>query len=43
MRLCEHDGMAVKKGPVMRPADAPVEGLLARVPDERQREDARAV
>ncbi|TVZ05938.1 DUF1801 domain-containing protein [Trebonia kvetii] len=25
----------------MRPAGAPVEGLLARVPDEKQREDAR--
>ena len=33
--------MTVKKGPAMRPADAPVEGLLARVPDEQQREDAR--
>jgi hypothetical protein len=33
--------MAVKKGPAMRPADAPVDGLLARVPDEQQREDAR--
>jgi Domain of unknown function (DU1801) len=26
---------------VTRPADAPVTGFLARVPDERQREDAR--
>jgi Domain of unknown function (DU1801) len=41
MRLCEHGGMAAEKGPAMRPAGTPVEGLLARVPDERQREDAR--
>jgi hypothetical protein len=33
--------MTVKKGPAMRPADTPAEGLLARVPDEQQREDAR--
>jgi len=39
--LCEHNGMAEKKGPAMRPIDAPVEEFLARVPDERRREDAR--
>jgi hypothetical protein len=33
--------MAAKKGPAMRRTDVPVEGFLARVPDERQREDAR--
>jgi hypothetical protein len=29
-----------KKGPAMRRTDAPVAGFLARVPDERRREDA---
>ena len=33
--------MAEKKGPAMRRIDASVEGFLARVPDERRREDAR--
>src|SRR6266516_756450 len=33
--------MADKKGPAMRRIDASVEGFLARVPDERRREDAR--
>jgi uncharacterized protein DUF1801 len=33
--------MAAKKGPAMRPAGASAEGLLARVPDQQQREDAR--
>jgi hypothetical protein len=32
--------MADKKGPAMRRIDASVEGFLARVPDERRREDA---
>jgi hypothetical protein len=32
--LCEHDGVAAKKGPAMRRTDASVEGFLARVPDE---------
>jgi hypothetical protein len=32
--------MAVRKGPVTRPADASVAGFLAGVPDERRREDA---
>jgi Domain of unknown function (DU1801) len=40
-RLCEHDGMATRKGPAMRRTDVPVEEFLARVPDERQREEAR--
>jgi hypothetical protein len=40
-RLCKHDGMATKKGPAMRRTDASVDGFLARVPDEQQREDAR--
>jgi len=39
-RLCEHDVMATKKSPAMRPTDASVEGYLAGVPDERRREDA---
>jgi Domain of unknown function (DU1801) len=39
-RLCEHDVMATKKSPAMRPTDASVEGHLAGVPDERRREDA---
>jgi len=30
--------MAAKKGPAMRRTGAPVEALLARVPDEQQRE-----
>src|SRR5258708_34784920 len=33
--------MAAKKDPAMRRTDAPVAGFLARVPDERRREDAR--
>jgi len=33
--------MAVKKDPAMRRTDASVEAFLARVPDERRREDAR--
>jgi hypothetical protein len=33
--------MAAKKGPAMRRTGAPVEGFLARVPDEQRREDAR--
>jgi hypothetical protein len=33
--------MADEKGPAMRRIDASVEGFLARVPDERRREDAR--
>jgi hypothetical protein len=33
--------MAAKKGPAMRRTSAPVEGFLARVPDEQRREDAR--
>jgi hypothetical protein len=33
--------MAARKGPAMRATDAPVEGFLARVADERRREDAR--
>jgi uncharacterized protein DUF1801 len=41
MRLCEHDGMAAKKGPAMRRTGASVEGFLARVPDGQRREDAR--
>jgi hypothetical protein len=32
--------MAAKKAPAMRPTDAPVEGFLARVADERRRADA---
>ena len=40
-QLCEHDGMAARKGPVTRPTGAAVEGFLAGVPDERRREDAR--
>src|SRR5215475_14425053 len=40
-QLCEHDGMAPRKGPVARPTEAPVAGFLAQVPDERRREDAR--
>ena len=39
--LCEHEGMALKKAPAMRPTDAPVAAFLARVPDERRRADAR--
>ena len=39
--LCEHDGMAARKGPAMRRTDEPVEGFLARVPDKERREDAR--
>src|SRR5580704_2284656 len=39
--LCEHEGMAVKKAPAMRPTDAPVAAFLAQVPDERRRADAR--
>jgi Domain of unknown function (DU1801) len=41
MRLCEHGGMAARKGPAMRPTDASVEEFLERVPDERRRQDAR--
>jgi hypothetical protein len=41
MRLCEHDGMAAKKGPAMHRTGASVEGFLARVPDGQRREDAR--
>ena len=41
VRLCEHEGMAAKKGPAMRRTGASVEGFLARVPDKRRREDAR--
>jgi hypothetical protein len=41
MRLCEHDGMAVKKVPAMRQTGASVEGFLARVPDGQRRGDAR--
>lgn len=33
--------MAARKGPAMRATDAPVEGFLARVADERRRDDAR--
>jgi hypothetical protein len=33
--------MAAKKGPAMRRTDAPVDGFLARVPDEERREDTR--
>jgi hypothetical protein len=33
--------MATNKDPAMRRTDAPVAGFLARVPDERRREDAR--
>ena len=39
--LCEHDGLAAKKGPAMRRTGAPVEEFLARVPDEQRRVDAR--
>src|SRR6185437_9627471 len=38
--LCEHDGMAARKGQVTRPTDASVAGFLAGVPDQRRREDA---
>jgi len=41
MRLCEHDGMAARKRPAMRPTGAPVADFLAGVPDGRRREDAR--
>jgi hypothetical protein len=41
IRLCEHDGMATKKGPAMRRTGASVEGFLARVPDGQRCEDAR--
>jgi len=41
MRVCEHDGMATRKGPAMRRTGASVEGFLDRVPDEQRREDAR--
>jgi hypothetical protein len=41
MRLCEHDVMAAKKGPAMRPTDASVQGFLIGVPDQERREDAR--
>jgi hypothetical protein len=41
VRLCEHDGMAARKDPVMRPADGSVAEFLARVPDDARREDAR--
>jgi uncharacterized protein DUF1801 len=40
MTLCEHDGMATTKGPAMRRTGASVAEFLARVPDERRREDA---
>jgi hypothetical protein len=40
-RLCEHDGMAARKGPVTRPTDASVQGFLAGVPNGQRREDAR--
>ncbi len=40
LRLCEHDGMATKKGLATRRTDASVKEFLARVPDERRREDA---
>jgi len=33
--------MAARKGPVTRPTDAPVAGILAGVPDERRRQDTR--
>ena len=33
--------MAVKKAPAMRPTGTPVAEFLARVPDQRRREDAR--
>jgi hypothetical protein len=33
--------MGTKKEPAMRRTDVPVEGFLARVPDEQRREDAR--
>jgi Domain of unknown function (DU1801) len=33
--------MAAKKDPAMRRTGVPVEGFLARVPDEQRREDAR--
>jgi Domain of unknown function (DU1801) len=39
--LCDHDGMAANQGPAMRRTGAPVEEFLARVPDERRRDDAR--
>ncbi len=32
--------MAVKKAPAMRPAGTPVAEFLARIPDERRRDDA---
>src|SRR6185437_16739837 len=41
VRLCEHDGMAARKDPVMRPAGGSVAEFLARVPDDGRREDAR--
>ena len=40
MRLCEYVGMATRKSPTMRPTEASVAEFLARVPDERRREDA---
>lgn len=40
-RLCQHDTMAARKSPAMRPTGAPVEEFLARLPDERRRADAR--
>src|SRR6266516_988121 len=40
LRLCKHDGMATKKGLATRRTDASVKEFLARVPDERRREDA---
>jgi len=40
MRVCDHVGMATKKSPAMRPTEASVAEFLARVPDERRREDA---
>jgi hypothetical protein len=33
--------MAARKGPVTRPTDASVEGVLASVPNQQRREDAR--
>jgi hypothetical protein len=40
MRLCEHGGMAAKKGPAMRRTDASVGRFLAGVRDEQRRQDA---
>ena len=41
MRMCDHEAMAAKKRPAMRPTGASVAGFLAAVPGEQRREDAR--